>query len=83
MRPVWWHDMNRYKRIKEPGLVTGVRNICRYMQIGPQTFYRLHTKHGLPAMHLPDGRWCTSRTLIDDWVLARCKAQRLATASPV
>lgn len=79
MRPAWQHDIQSSKRKREPGVVTGVRNICRYMQIGPQTFYNLHTNHGLPAMRLPDGRWSTSKNLIDDWIIARWKAQ---TARP-
>ena len=81
MRPVWWFDMKRYQRNKEPGVLIGVRAICRYMQIGPNTFFRLHTEHGLPAMRLPGeaARWCTSRTLIDEWIVARWKAQK-ATA---
>ena len=75
MRPAWWHEMKRYQRNKEPGVLTGVRNICKYMQIGPNTFSKLHTSHGLPAMRLPDGRWSTSKNLIDDWIVARWKAQ--------
>ncbi len=76
MRPAWWHNMNHYKRNKEPGVLTGVRNICKYMQIGPNTFAKLHTLYGLPAMRLPDGRWCTTKNLIDEWVVRRWKAQR-------
>jgi hypothetical protein len=46
------------------------------MQIGPQTFYKLHTDHDLPATRLPDGRWCTSRHLIDQWIVARWKDEK-------
>lgn len=80
MRPVWWFDMKRYKRIKEPGILTGLKRICAYMQIGPAMFYKLYEHHGLPAMRLPGkaARWCTSRHLIDEWVVARWKAQKAA-----
>lgn len=75
-RSAFRHDIAYSKRRQEPGVIIGVRNICRYMQIGPNTFYKLHTEHGLPAMQLPDGRWCTSRNLIDAWIVSRWKAQK-------
>lgn len=81
-RPGWWHDMKRYQRNKEPGVLVGVKSIRRYMQIGPNTFYTFQRVHGLPAMRLPDGRWCTSKNLIDDWIVARWKAQAQETAEP-
>ena len=46
-RPGWWHDMKRYQRNKEPGVLVGVKSIRRYMQIGPNTFYTFHRVHGL------------------------------------
>ena len=46
------------------------------MQIGAETFYKLHKQHDLPAMRLPGGRWCTSKNLIDGWIVARWKQQR-------
>lgn len=79
MRPVWRHDIEYCRRKREPAVLTGMRKICRYMQISPNTFYKLHTDHGLPAMRLPDGRWCTSRTLIDEWIVGRWKAQKAAS----
>ncbi len=82
MRPAWWHEMNRYQRNKEPGILTGVRSICKYMQIGPHTFSKLYTFHGLPAMRLPDGRWSTSKNLIDDWIVAQWKAQTAGLTKP-
>jgi len=53
------------------------------MKIGPQTFYKLQTEHGLPVMQLPDGRWCTSRNLIDDWIVSRWKAQKAGLEPPI
>ena len=75
MRQAWRYDIKRRRRDREPGILTGVRNIARYMQIGAETFYKLYQHHGLPAMRLPGGRWSTSKNLIDDWIVARWKAQ--------
>src|SRR6476619_2061109 len=76
MRKAWQYDIRRTRRDKEPGVLTGVRKICRYMMIGAETFYKLYQQHGLPAMQLPGGRWCTSKNLIDGWIDARWKAQK-------
>ncbi len=82
MRKAWQYDIRRRRRDREPGVLTGVRKICRYMQIGAETFYKLHQQHGLPAMRLPGsgGRWCTSKTLIDNWIVGRWKEQRGLTS---
>lgn len=79
MRSAWRHDIDYSKRKREPGILTGVRTICRYMKIGPQTFYNLQREHDFPVMQLPDGRWCTSRNLIDQWIVSRWKAQKAAS----
>ncbi len=75
IRQPWRHDIQRTRRDKEPGVLVGVRNISKYMRIGLQTFYKLHKHHALPAMKLPDGRWSTSKNLIDYWIIARWKQQ--------
>lgn len=75
MKKAWQYDIRRTRRDKEPGVLTGVRKICRYMMIGAETFYKLHQQHDLPAMQLPGGRWCTSKNLIDGWIVARWKEQ--------
>lgn len=76
MREAFEHDIESSKRKREPGVLIGVRNICKYVRIGPQTFYKLHTYHDFPATRLPDCRWCTSRNLIDEWIVSRWKAQK-------
>lgn len=79
MRSAWRHDIDHSKRKHEPGILTGVRTICRYLKMGTQTFYMLQAEHDLPVMQLPDGRWCTSRNLIDDWIVSRWRAQKAAS----
>ena len=72
----------RFKRARqadERGLLIGVRGICRYRGISPRTFYRLKRESDFPAATLPDGRWCTTMTLIDEWVRALAQAQRHGT----
>lgn len=63
---------------EERGALIGVRQICHYMGIGTQTFYRLCREHRLPVTTLPDGRYCTAKSLTDGWIEARWKAQTSA-----
>ncbi len=55
----------------DPGVLHGVRSICRYTRVSPRTFYRWHYKYGFPAIRLPDGRWSTTKSLIDAWYIRR------------
>ncbi len=64
------------RRTGKPGLLKGVRAICRYCEISNKTFYNWKDEHDFPVSQLPDDRWCTSKTLIDDWLLLRGKQQR-------
>ena len=77
MRKAWQHDIDYSKRQREPGVLIGVRQICRYMRISAPTFYKYHQEYGLPAMRLPGrgSRWCTSKNLIDEWIISRWKGQ--------
>ena len=75
MKRAWQYDIRRRRRDKEPGVLTGVRKIAKYMMIGAETFYKLYQHHDLPAMRLPDGRWSTSKNLIDAWIVARWREQ--------
>lgn len=58
-------------------VLSGVRSICRYLHIGPATFYGWTCEHGFPATRTPEGRWLTSTALIDGWILARVEGQKL------
>ncbi len=69
-------DLLPSRRTGKPGLLKGVRAICDYARISTTTFYHWKDEHDFPVAQLPDGRWCTSKTLIDDWVLARWQQQR-------
>ncbi len=64
------------RRTGKPGLLKGVRAICRYCEVSNKTFYHWKDKHDFPVSQLPDDRWCTSKTLIDDWILLRWQQQR-------
>jgi hypothetical protein len=66
----------RSRHTGNPGLLIGTRAICRYGRISTATFYDWTRNHGLPAAKLPDGRWVTSKILIDDWVLGLWWQQR-------
>ncbi len=68
------------RRTGKPGLLKGVRAICRYCEVSNKTFYHWKYEHDFPVSQLPDDRWCTSKTLIDDWLLFRRKQQRAQKA---
>jgi hypothetical protein len=72
----WW----RSRWAGEPKLLIGVRAICRYAVIGPNTFYEWKDHYDFPVAPLPDGRWCTSVTLVDRWIEHR-RAESLAEAT--
>jgi predicted DNA-binding transcriptional regulator AlpA len=46
--------------------------------MGANTFYSLYKEHEFPAQRLPDGRWMTTKTLIDEWIKARWRAEQAA-----
>jgi len=75
--------MSRYHREGATNCLVGVRSICRYANMGHKTFYRMHKRYGFPAMRLPDSRWYTTKTLIDEWIRAQCKAQREAEKAKI
>lgn len=76
MRKPFLAAIRQSQRNHEPGVLIGVRNICHYTQIGPGSFYRWCREYGFPATFTPGGRWITSKQLIDNWIVARWKAQR-------
>jgi hypothetical protein len=43
----------------------------------------LVNQHDFPATRLPDGRWCTSKSLIDDWIIQLWRAKKTAKAESV
>ena len=73
----------RSRRTGDPGLLIGTRAICRYGRISTATFYDWTRNHGLPAAKLPDGRWVTSKVLIDDWVLGLWHRQQTSDQGSV
>ncbi len=81
MRKAYLADIRRYQREHEPRILIGVRNICAYTKIGPHTLKDLVDKYDFPATRLPDGRWCTSKKLIDDWIIQRWRTTRTTKES--
>jgi len=78
MRQPFWHDIQRYKRERGPGVLVGVRQICAYCQIGKDTFYRWKDKYGFPVTTTPeDTRYMTTARMVDEWVLARWRSQEV------
>ncbi len=58
------------------GPVVGLDAIGRLFCRSRWTVKRWIDEEGFPAAWLPNGEWCTTTTLIDQWLLNRAKAQR-------
>ena len=69
-------QVKKSERYKDPGVLIGVRSICSYTSTSPHTFYHWVEHYDFPANRLPGGRWCTSKSLIDDWIIELRQAQR-------
>jgi len=52
-------------------ILVSCREMGEYCRVNPRTIYNWILKEGFPASKRPDGKWITSRTLIDNWILAR------------
>ena len=55
----------------EPSLLIGWERISRYCGVSVRTDRRWGKVDGLPVAVLPDGRRAVTKSLIDQWVLAR------------
>ena len=53
----------------------GIPSIARAVGRSKSTIPRWIKDHGFPACKLPSGTWFTSRTLINNWILARRRTQ--------
>ena len=60
-------------------IVIGWRAIATLMGVAAPTVRRWENYHGFPIARLPDGRVCTSRPLVDQWLLARQRLHREKT----
>jgi hypothetical protein len=49
-------------------IIIGLKNIGAVFGKSRFTAAKWIKKHGLVARRLPDKRWCTSLTFIDDWI---------------
>ena len=61
-------------------ILRGLEEIATYLQVHKRTAWRWIRDYDLPAMQAPSGTWQTSTSLIDLWILAAGKAQRVAQA---
>lgn len=82
MRKRFVAEIRQCQRQHEPGVLIGVRNICAYTKIGFHTLERLVEQHEFPATRLPDGRWCTSKSLIDNWIIQLWKVSKKGGEHP-
>jgi len=64
------------------GSLIGWSQICEYLGLCVTACIKYRRFEGLPVCKLPDGRMFTSKTLIDQWILAR-QAVELEPGEPV
>lgn len=60
------------------GLIKGMRQLKAYTGFDPRTLRKWSAKYGFPLAFSPQGRYISSVTLINAWILARRKAQLVA-----
>ena len=53
------------------GTLIGWKQISQYTGLCMSTLIRYTRSDGFPACHLPDKRMFTTKTLVDQWVMAR------------
>ena len=53
------------------GSLIGWKQISQYTGLCMSTLIRYTRSDGFPACHLPDNRMFTTKTLVDQWVMAR------------
>ena len=63
-----------------PELLKSTAGIARHLGISVSTLYRWREFEGFPAAPMPDGRIMTTKTLIDQWLMARQELARQAKA---
>lgn len=54
----------------------GLEQIASYIRHSTDTVRRWHRKHDFPLIRLSNGKYATTQSLIDDWLLARNRAER-------
>ena len=53
------------------GTLIGWKQISQYSGLCVSTLIRYTRSDGFPACHLPDNRMMTTKTLVDQWIMAR------------
>ena len=63
-------------QVSEDTLYEGLKQIASYIGHSTDTVRRWHRKHGFPLVRLPNGKYATTQSMIDAWLLARNRAER-------
>ena len=64
------------------GSLIGWKQISQYTGLCMSTLLRYTRSDGFPACHLPDNRMFTTKTLVDQWIMARMTIEQ-GLADPV
>lgn len=67
--------MPKYVHYDNAEVLVGWKRIHRYLGVSIRTAHNWHKRHGFPVARLPDGRVGTSKSLIDQWLMARTETE--------
>ena len=60
--------------------IEGLDQIAHFIGHSTDTVRRWHRKHDFPLVRLSNGKYATTQSMIDAWLLARNRAERGLTA---
>lgn len=71
---VHFASMATSRRSSSSDFIVGMAAIGAHFGRSRTTIWRWITREGLPAAKMPGGHWAITRSLIDQWLLARNRA---------
>ena len=82
-KPSWWRDITEQPRIPQvsPEVLIGSKAISEYVGVRFRLLLQWRREYGFPLGRLPNGRWCTTKRLFEEW-LVMTGAVEMAASEP-
>lgn len=76
----WTWDLAKAERVSHPSpeVLLGAAAIAEYAGVKWNVLLLWRRRYGFPVGKLPNGRWCTTKRLIEEWILACGEAELAA-----
>ncbi len=76
----WTWDLAKAERLPQPSpeVLHGSVAIAEYAGVKWNVLLLWRRRYGFPVGKLPNGRWCTTKRLIEEWILACGEAELAA-----